>query len=152
MNTTKSHILRQYELRYGSKFLLPEIETIEDFVDLAWWRDYEPAPAGVEPYRGDRSVSPARDFYFLHGATLRGSWRSLYVRAKRSHGMAVASQCSDNQIGAYKVVKGSWPDPYALLLANDNYHIANPFISLINWCDYVDWLDKQTARLLGEAA
>lgn len=152
MNTTKRHIIEQVQLRSGRNFLYPEIETIEDFVELAWFPDFEEAPTGVEPFRGSRAVSPARDFYFLDGTLTKGRWTSLYVRAKRNYGMGIRNYCTEGRIGSYKVVKGAWPDPYALLLANDGHHIASPFVSLIDWVGYCQWLDGQRARLLKGAA
>jgi hypothetical protein len=154
MTTTREHIIRQTELRSGRTFILPEIETIEQFVELSWFPEHEDPPAGAEPYRGSRAVSPARDFYFLAGATETiprgGRWLPLYVRARRQYGMAIKSYCTDGQIGSYKVVKGAWPDPYGLLLANDGHHIAAPFLSLIDWPGYVRWLHAQRATVLGE--
>lgn len=152
MNTTKKHIIQQYALRHGITFLAPEIETIEDFVDLTWFPDFEDPPTGVEPYRGRRSPAPARDFYFLDGAYINKRWTALYVRAKRQYGMAIATRCCDNRIGSYKVLKGAWPDPYALLLASDGHHIANPFVSLIDWEGYHAWLATQRDRIRQVAA
>ena len=152
MTTTKRHIIEQTQLRSGRTFLLPEIETIEDFVELAWFVDHEEPPIGAEPYRGARRVEPARDFYFLGsqptGVVDGGRWLPLYVRARRGYGMAIKAQCTDSRIGGFKVIKGSWPDPYALLVAYDQNHIAAPFLSLIDWPGYVRWLNAQRERVL----
>jgi len=135
----KKHVIDSYQKRYQRVFLFPEIDTIEDFISSVWIKGTEP-PKEFGPYRGDRTISPLRDFYHIEGnVDDNHDWVMLYVKAKKEYGRGIAKHCSNNKIGSYKIVKGSWPDPYALLLANDDYHIASPFISLIDWNDYQEW-------------
>lgn len=136
----KRHVIDAYQKRHERVFIFPEINTIEDFVSSVWIKGTEP-PQEFGPYRGDRTISPLRDFYFLEGEDV--DHEPIYIKAKKEYGRGIARHCSNNKIGGYKVFKGAWPDPYALLLANDEYHISAPFISLIDWNGYQEWLDEQ---------
>lgn len=135
MKTTRQHIMDQAGLRCGGRrFLLPQVETIQDFVDEAFV---------LAPVRGSKREAPPENAFFIEHLP---GWERVYIRADRNHGRAVRSQCCENRIGGYRVIKGAWPDPYALLLANDDLHIASPWISLIDWQGYRDWLEALDAE------
>lgn len=137
---SKKHVIEAYNRTHNTHFLFPEIDTISDFLE-DWYVPGHSNPKGsLEPYRGDRPVDPLRDFYFLQGQHVEGQWTTIFAKAKRQYGIGIRSRCTNQAIGGFAVVKGGWPDPYALLMANDRLHIAQPFIALIDWEDYKAWV------------
>ena len=119
-------IINAYQLRADKAFLLPKIETIQDFI--------ESAEIALE--------SPSRLHYpieYQYSSKGRGI---LYGLAFRYHGKAVASRCTDHTIGRYEVLKGGYPGDLALLRATDRYGIKNVWISLISWSGYQQYLEE----------
>ena len=142
-SNTKKHVIRQVSLSNGRTFLAPEIDTIDEFVDGVWFPELrdEPTNFGHQPYRGHRAVDPKRDYYLLQTLHVEGGpSQPLQVRARKPIGLMVAKHCTDKRIGRFQVIKGGWPDPYALLLAHDHWGLKSPLISLIDWEHYKRWL------------
>lgn len=128
-----SNLQRRLMARSPVQFLWPQVETIEDFAEYAWTPG-NPLPSTIEPYRGSREIPADRDFYLLDCAT------NLHVRAFKSVGRAVKYLCDNQKIGEYRVIKGLWPDPFALLMAHDINHISPVYISLIDYDHYTQWI------------
>jgi len=136
--TTRTRIMEGKRIHW----LFPEITSIADFVDDVWLPQLNllPPEADHQPYRGARSISSRRDYFYLDNYTPAGRWMPVYVRANSRVGKGIKARCTDNEIGGYRVIKGAWPGPYALLMASDQYHIAHVYVSLIDYPEYQDWL------------
>ncbi len=131
------------ERRHDRSFLMPEIETIEDLVENHCVLVDRPGSSGT---------CGMEYFWFLKGRWLdvvadeltgKGYWGKVYIAPGRNRSRAIYPHMSEGKIGGFEVVKGSWPDPYALLLVKDTRAITQRWLSLINYEDYQSWLNVQ---------
>ena len=126
---SRKSVINSYELKGDKHFLLPEIESIQQFLESSVFA----------------SESPSRLHYPIETLWSPEGFKTLYALAYRPHGKAVASRCSDHTIGRYEVLKGGYPDDLALLRATDRYGIQNVWISLISWSGYQQYLEEALA-------
>jgi len=117
---SRNTIIQGYQLQADKHFILPEINTISDFI--------ETSKVANEP--------PGRFYYPIEYCRGKSGSTTLYAKAYRPHGKATSSRCNGHVIGRYEVLKGNYPDNLALLRATDPHGINNVWISLIDWSDY----------------
>jgi len=119
-------IIQNYQLKADKHFLLPEIQTIGDFIEQTQVSN----------------KAPGRLYYPLETWRDKIETKTLYAQAFRPHGKAASSRCEGHVIGRYEVLKGGYPDNLALLRATDPHGINNIWISLIDWADYEHFIQE----------
>ena len=117
---SRQTIIQSYQLKGDKHFLLPEIETIQDFL--------QSAEVATKP--------PSRLHYPIETLWPSGDFKTLYGLACRPHGKAVSFRCYGWIIGRYDVFHGDYHCDMAILRATDPYSINNVWISLITWSGY----------------
>ncbi len=139
---SRQQIIRAYEQKHNRAFLMPEIERIEQLA------------VDGQALRINARTPDVRFSWYLHGRYVRiGNalvWTTVSISPGRTHANAIYPHMCEGRIGSFSVVKGSWPDPYALLLANDAVSISSRWLSLIDYDHFRMWFEDLVTAELGE--